>query len=59
MEKRKRYICKSWQAIAVLEDSCRSKHMKIWSSRSEFEQCSSFCVGKSELCFFRSNAMNA
>jgi len=40
------------EVVMLLEDSWRSKYVKIWSSRSKFEQCSGVCVGKWEFCFF-------
>jgi len=42
----------------LLEDSFRSKHMKIRSSRSKFEHCSNVCVGKRGFCFFLANTVN-
>jgi len=37
----------------LLEDSCRSKYVKIRSSKCKFEQCSGVCVGKQKFCFFQ------
>jgi len=31
--------------------ACKSKHVKIQSFRSKFEQCSGVCVGKQEFVF--------
>jgi len=39
----------TFAAAKLLEDSCKSNHMKIQSSRSKFGQCSSVCVGKQGL----------
>jgi len=44
----------------LLEDSCRRKYAKLWSSKStfeaqscsNFEQCSNVCVGRQKFCFF-------